>query len=201
MRLKQLSVLLVAAVLALGVAGCKKNMDRVTPLPGYGAGGKIGDGSLSGNIPTGEKLPTGDGNANANPNPVPFDPKAPIPFSGKRSIEGRPQDREKFKDQIVYFEFDRSTVRSGDAAKVQETYTHTVEIVNSAKVMDIARSGEAGIAVGDVVITGTDKTKWCFKRIFNANTGELMYLRDDAALFGKKEGFITEDLRMLEQSR
>ena len=119
MRLKQLSVLLVAGVLALGVAGCKKKMDRVTPLPGYGQGGKIGDGSLSGNIPTGEKLATGDGNANANPNPVPFDPKAGIPL-GNRSIEGRAQNREKFKDQIVYFEFDRSTVRPGEASKVQE---------------------------------------------------------------------------------
>jgi len=119
MRLKQLSVLLAAAVMAFGVAGCKKNMDRVTVLPGYGQNGKIGDGSLSGNIPTGEKL-LGDGSANANPNPVPFDPKAGLPLSGNRSIEGRSQNREKFKDQVVYFEFDRSTVRAGEAAKVQE---------------------------------------------------------------------------------
>ncbi|MBL7984060.1 MAG: hypothetical protein JNM91_03640, partial [Flavobacteriales bacterium] len=52
-----------------------------------------------------------------------------------------------------------------------------------------------------VVMTGEYKTKWCFKRVFNANTGELMYLRDDASLFEKKQGFISEDLRMLEQSR
>ncbi len=65
----------------------------------------------------------------------------------------------------------------------------------------ITLRGAECLAIADVVLTGEDKTKWCFKRIFNANTGELMYLRDDAALFGKKEGFITEDLRMLEQSR
>ena len=120
MRLKQLSVLLAAGVLALGVAGCKKKMDRVTPLPGYGQGGKIGDGSLSGNIPTGEKVASVDPNANANANPVPFDPQKGVPLSGNRSIEGRQQNRDKFKDQIVYFEFDRSTVRAGEAAKVQE---------------------------------------------------------------------------------
>jgi peptidoglycan-associated lipoprotein len=120
MRLKQLSVLLVAGVLAFGVAGCKKNMDRVTPLPGYGQNGKIGDGSLSGNIPTGEKLPpTGDGAGNVNPNPVPFDSKNGIPL-GNRSIEGRSQNRDKFKDQMVYFEFDRSTVKGSEATKVQE---------------------------------------------------------------------------------
>ncbi len=121
MRLKQLSVLLVAGVLALGLAGCKKKMDRVTRLPGYGSGGKIGDGSLSGNIPTGEKLPPiGDGSGNVNPNPPPFNPNAGIPFSGNRSIEGRSQDREKFKNQIVFFDFDRSTVKAAEAAKVQE---------------------------------------------------------------------------------
>ncbi len=88
-----------------------------------------------------------------------------------------------------------------DMNKVKETYTHNAELVEGAKLMDVATSGESSVAISDVVITGSEKTKWCFKRIFNANTGELMYLRDDAALYGKKEGFITEDLRMLEQSR
>jgi hypothetical protein len=88
-----------------------------------------------------------------------------------------------------------------DVTKAQETYTHPIEVVDLATLTDAASSGKAGIAISDMVMTGSEKVKWCFKRIFNANTGELMYLRDDAALFGKKEGFITEDLRMLEQSR
>ena len=50
--------------------------------------------------------------------------------------------------------------------------------------------------VSDAVITiGDHKNKHCFKRVFNAGTGELMYLSDDAAIFGKKEGFIEEDLK------
>lgn len=88
-----------------------------------------------------------------------------------------------------------------DAAKAKETYTHTLQLSDLAQLYTIAAGNKSGMAISDVVLTGEDKTKWCFKRIFNANTGELMYLRDDAALFGKKEGFITEDLRMLEQSR
>ena len=88
-----------------------------------------------------------------------------------------------------------------DAAKAKETYTKKLEVVGVSRIMEAASKGESGVAISDVVLTGEYKTKWCFKRIFNANTGELMYLRDDAALFGKKEGFITEDLRMLEQSR
>ncbi len=88
-----------------------------------------------------------------------------------------------------------------DAAKAKETYTRKLQIMDLAQLMAAAENGQPDVAISDVVITGDYKTKWCFKRIFNANTGELMYLRDDAALFGKKEGFISEDFRMLEQSR
>ena len=56
--------------------------------------------------------------------------------------------------------------------------------------------------VSDAVITiGDHKNKHCFKRVFNAGTGELMYLRDDAAIFGKKEGFIEEDLKAISRAR
>ncbi len=88
-----------------------------------------------------------------------------------------------------------------DAKKATETYTHALQVMDMDQLMAAAASSKDGVAIGDVIITGTEKTKWCFKRVFNANTGELMYLRDDAALYGKKEGFISEDLRMIEQSR
>ena len=87
-----------------------------------------------------------------------------------------------------------------DAAKAAETYRHSLRILPQDELMQYVEAGKS-VAIADVVLTGSEKTKWCFKRIFNATTGELMYLRDDAALFGKKEGFITEDLRMLQQSR
>ena len=88
-----------------------------------------------------------------------------------------------------------------DAKKATETYTHKVQVMSLDQLMAAATSSKSGVAIGDVVLTGEEKTKWCFKRVFNANTGELMYLRDDAALFGKKEGFFAEDLRLMEQSR
>jgi peptidoglycan-associated lipoprotein len=43
-----------------------------------------------------------------------------IPQTGLRSIEGRPQDREKYRNETVYFEFDRSNVKASEASKVQE---------------------------------------------------------------------------------
>lgn len=107
----------------------------------------------------------------------------------------------RLKEMSIMFAKEHLDKSLPDMAKIKETYSHPAELAEVAKLAEVASSGDSERAISDVVLTGEDKTKWCFKRIFNANTGELMYLRDDAALFGKKEGFITEDLRMLEQSR
>jgi hypothetical protein len=88
-----------------------------------------------------------------------------------------------------------------DATKAKETYTKGLQVMDLSQLMAAAEKGDGNVAISDVVMTGEYKTKWCFKRIFNVSTGELMYLRDDASLFEKKQGFIAEDLRMLEQSR
>ena len=45
MKLKSLFTLTFAVLLAATVVGCKKKMDRVSPLPGYGAGATINIGS------------------------------------------------------------------------------------------------------------------------------------------------------------
>jgi hypothetical protein len=88
-----------------------------------------------------------------------------------------------------------------DLAAIQQTYTHKVKVMDLAQEMAAATNGQPNVALADVVITGDYKTKWCFRRIFNAETGELMYLRDEAALYDKKMGFIKNDFRILEQSR
>ncbi|MBZ0206665.1 MAG: hypothetical protein K8H89_10090 [Flavobacteriales bacterium] len=88
-----------------------------------------------------------------------------------------------------------------DLAAIQETYKQDVKIMGYSGMMTAASQGQPNVAIADVVITGEYKTKWCFRRVFNASTGELMYQRDEAALHDKKMGFIKEDFRVLEQSR
>lgn len=88
-----------------------------------------------------------------------------------------------------------------DLAAIRETYKQDVKIMDYSGMMTAAPQGQPNVALADVVITGEYKTKWCFRRVFNASTGELMYLRDEAALYDKKLGFIKEDFRVLEQSR
>src|SRR5215212_4007757 len=111
MRINSLATLLLTLVLAAGAVGCKKKMDRVTPLPGYGGSSKIGDAPPDRLTPGN---PTGDGSGilAGNPNG--------IPQTGARSIEGRPQDREKYRAETVYFDFDRSNVKASEASKIQE---------------------------------------------------------------------------------
>lgn len=88
-----------------------------------------------------------------------------------------------------------------DAAAIKQTYTKPLQVMDMNQLMAATAKGEAGVAIADVVMTGDYKTKWCFRRVFNAKTGELMYQRDEASLFEKKQGFIAEDFRVLEQSR
>ena len=120
MKLNTLSTLLLTAVFAAGLTGCKKKMDRVTPLPGYGAGATIRDPGLTGGPGDGLKGGNpGDGTGGGVTGVQPGS-DGKIPLSGARSIEGRPQDREKYRGQTVYFEFDRANVKAGEASKVQE---------------------------------------------------------------------------------
>jgi hypothetical protein len=105
------------------------------------------------------------------------------------------------KDMELWVTKDQLDKSEPDLAAVKQTYMHPVKITDLPHMTAAAAKGEPGVALADVVITGDYKTKWCFRRVFNAATGELMYLRDEAALYGKKEGFIKDDFRILEQSR
>ncbi|MBX2973815.1 MAG: hypothetical protein KF797_11990 [Flavobacteriales bacterium] len=88
-----------------------------------------------------------------------------------------------------------------DAAKVKEFYTAPCQVMALSQLPSALEKQDKGITISDVVMTGDHKNKHCFKRVFNVGTGELMYMRDDASIFGKKEGFIDEDLKTLERAR
>jgi peptidoglycan-associated lipoprotein len=117
MKLKSLSTLALAVVLAAGVVGCKKRMDRVTPLPGYGAANTLRDPNADNPLNT---PPNANPFPNANPSGVmPANLDGNIPAS-TRDLTGRPEDREKYRAQTVYFDFDRQNVKASEASKVQE---------------------------------------------------------------------------------
>jgi hypothetical protein len=88
-----------------------------------------------------------------------------------------------------------------DAAKLKEFYTAPCQVMALSQLPSAIGKQDSGITVSDVILTGDHKNKHCFKRVFNAGTGELMYQNDDAAIYGKKEGFIEEDLKAMERAR
>jgi hypothetical protein len=90
-----------------------------------------------------------------------------------------------------------------DAAKAGEFYTSRLQLKSLPELMGAIEKQDRTITISDVVITvGADhKNKHCFKRVFNAATGELMYQSDVQAIFGKKEGFIEDDLKAIERAR
>lgn len=88
-----------------------------------------------------------------------------------------------------------------DAAKLKEFYSAPAQVMALTQLASAVSKGDRGITISDMLLTGDHKNKHCFKRVFNAGTGELMYLNDDASIFGKKEGFIDEDLKAIERAR
>ena len=61
-----------------------------------------------------------------------------------------------------------------DGTKARDTYTSRMEVVPLARVIAAVEAQDHGIAIGDMVLTvGDHKNKHCFKRVFNAGTGEL----------------------------
>ncbi len=87
-------------------------------------------------------------------------------------------------------------------ASIKELYTAPVKVVGKGQVMSAVQQRDPGTTISDVVITvGDHRNKHCFKRLFNAGTGELVYLGDDQAIFGKKEGFIDTDIKNVQRAR
>lgn len=116
-----------------------------------------------------------------------------------RLVQGRNRLlRDNLKLMVAKDHLDKSLP---DVAAVKSNYTHDVQVVGLAQAIEAVAQQDHGTAVTDVILTGDNKNKHCFKRVFNAGTGELMYMRDEAALFGKKEGFLDEDFKQIERAR
>jgi peptidoglycan-associated lipoprotein len=118
--MKNSFLFVVGTALVLAVASGCKSPTRTTPLPG--AAGPTDDASTSGNA--GRTTP----NLNTSPIGASTTPSGSgvtgstlgtgeLPDDAK--LDGRDQDRTKFSADIVYFDFDRSNVRSSDVSKIQ----------------------------------------------------------------------------------
>ena len=92
-----------------------------------------------------------------------------------------------------------ANVRSKE--KVEEFYTKPYHLMKQEDIWTAIESEDGNLAIVDVIFTGEYKNRHCFKTIYNARTGEILYMSDDASLHGKKQGLIEDDLKRLERAR
>jgi len=103
-----------ALVLVGSVTGCRRSPQGITPLP---APARVGPSEP----PPGGIIgaPGGPGVTGAElPSPV----GTPLPPRG--NYEGWPQDRETFKAQTVYFDFDSSVIKNSERPKIDVVAAH-----------------------------------------------------------------------------
>lgn len=105
-RTALLNLFVAGFVLVFGVTACKKKPTGITHIP---QGSRIGQGNTSG-LETGGILPS---------NLSPDSTTGSIPMAERGSIEGRPQDREKFAANTVYFDLDSASVKAAEQSKLE----------------------------------------------------------------------------------
>jgi peptidoglycan-associated lipoprotein len=118
MNLTKLTHLLVlAAILTVAAAGCRKRPGYVTPIPA----GRTGTPTSAG--PTG---PLGDGEGlNSSTDPGAGDISSTgAAITDPNNFAGWPEDAEKFKPYTVYFAFDSSAVSDSESSKISTVAEH-----------------------------------------------------------------------------
>ena len=107
--LKQVGLVLIA-LMAATLTGCKTKPKNITPIPG-GNAGVAGSGSLLGR--------DSSGTVNGGGDVVTVDQSGNIGLSDLEEFENMLMDRDALATQTVYFEVDRSEIHPDDLGKVE----------------------------------------------------------------------------------
>jgi peptidoglycan-associated lipoprotein len=119
MKVSTLYTLATASLLAFALTGCKQTPIRTTVLPGHSAAGTglASEQSKPMDLSTPPVATTGsigEGTTSVDGGPL----KTDLPDDG--SLAGRDMDRTLFANETVYFEYDHSNVRGGEASKLEQ---------------------------------------------------------------------------------
>ena len=113
--------LALVAILCLA-AGCKKGQKNYTPLPGYSGtpGASSGLGKCQPILPPARPLsPDGAGSGGTDAVNRVDNPDGPGGQPSREEIEGMIANREQFKANTVYFDYDKSVVKADGKANLQ----------------------------------------------------------------------------------
>ena len=118
-------VVLMTALLSISFAGCKKTPKGVTPIPGR-ASEVPGTRDTSGVTNGGRPTPGNTIGEDPSTQTRPFNPNENIPISdtSREEIENMLADRDTFKANTAYFDFDRANVRASEKSKIEAVATY-----------------------------------------------------------------------------
>jgi peptidoglycan-associated lipoprotein len=121
MKLAKLAYLTaVAMAFSLTVVGCRKGLDKTTHIPGgKGASPTIGESGAAGVRDPGPGTPITSDTSTGN-NTVRSDTPQGNIGASTTDITGWDQNRDEFKAQTVYFDYDKSNIKPGELAKLEE---------------------------------------------------------------------------------
>src|SRR5262245_59774690 len=113
------SLLAITLVLTVGVTGCKKTPKGPTPIPGQRAG--VTD---TGNTFPSDQVARADGAEDVTRSqPIAGNADGTIPLGGRVGPDSE-QDRGPLAQYTVYFDFDRSAVRSAETGKIESVSSY-----------------------------------------------------------------------------
>jgi len=87
-----------------------------------------------------------------------------------------------------------------DAAKRKDIYHGELEVAGQERINTAIAENES-VAVVDVIMTGERRNRYCYKRVYDASTGEMLYRDDEEALYGKNHGLVDDDLKSIDRAR
>lgn len=87
-----------------------------------------------------------------------------------------------------------------DVEKQKEYFRGELQTVSQERINTAILENES-VAVVDVILTGDRKNMYCYKRVYDASTGEMLYMADTESLYGKKQGLIDSDLKSISRAR
>ena len=115
------SYLVLALVVSLSAVGCRKNPQRTTAIPGLQGGAIKDTGSRP--IDNAPRVPVDTSGVGNNNNPFNnnLDPNKGDGFkAAKGDFSNWAENRDEFKNQTIYFEFDKSSIKPSEVSKLEE---------------------------------------------------------------------------------
>ena len=130
-----LNLVVLGLIASIGGVGCKSIKKPTTQIPGR-TQAPIASPRSNPQLPSGPITQT-EPNTTTRPLTTPVDDDGtPKPMASLEEFEGREMDREAFKADTIYFDFDKSAVKPSEAPKIETVVDYLKKNPNDALLIE-----------------------------------------------------------------